>query len=75
MENDASNGIKRKYTALRVGTIRNHPCVFYFIEGKAKDEFFLVIDSKSETKTINVELIEQFSEDEESSRLILVYHI
>ena len=75
MENDVSSGMKRKYTALRVGTIRNHPCVFYFVEGENKDEFFLVIDSKSETKTINVDLIDQFSEDEETGRLVLVYHI
>jgi hypothetical protein len=34
-----------------------------------------VIDSKAETKTINVDLIDQFSEDEETGRLVLVYHI
>jgi len=63
MENDTQLGIKRKYTGLRIGTIRNHPCVFYFMEGANKDEYFMVIDEKSTTKTINVEFIDQFSED------------
>lgn len=76
MENDKETGIKRKYTALRVGTIRNHPCVFYFVEGNAKNEFFMVIDEKATTKTINVEFVDQFCEDPaEKFRLSLTYHI
>ena len=65
----------RKYTAVRVGTIRYHPCTFSFVEGAARNEYFVVVDSKQATTTINVDHIDQFAQDHESMRLVLVYHI
>ena len=65
----------RKYTAVRVGTIRYHPCTFSFVEGAARHEYFVVVDSKQATTTINVDHIDQFAQDHESMRLVLVYHI
>ena len=35
----------------------------------------MVIDGRSETITINVHNIDQFSENEENGRLVLVYHM
>lgn len=45
-----------------------------FVNGE-DDEFFLVIDGRHETTTINFNNIDQFSEIEDSGRLIMVYHM
>ena len=39
------------------------------------DEFYLVIDGRHETSTVTFSNIDQFSEIEDSGRLVLVYHI
>lgn len=31
LENDADTGMNRKYTAVRIGTLRNYPCTFSFV--------------------------------------------
>ena len=45
-----------------------------FVKGEDED-FFLVIDGRHETMTIDFNNIDQFSEIEDSGRLVLVYHI
>ena len=55
LENDASNGMNRKYTAVRVGKLRYYPCSFAFVQGVKPNEYFMVIDSKQATITINMD--------------------
>ena len=45
-----------------------------FVNGEDSD-FFMVIDGRHETITINFDNIDQFVENEESGRLQLVYHM
>lgn len=45
-----------------------------FANGEEAD-FFLVIDGRHETITINFNNIDQFAENEENGRLMLVYHM
>ena len=33
MESDAANGMQRRFAAVRLGTIRHHPCTVQFMEG------------------------------------------
>ena len=81
MESDASNGMNKRYAAVRLGTIRHHPCTILFVEGVSNAEneedagFYMVIDGRHETITIDCNNIDQFSEIEENGRLILVYHL
>ena len=75
MESDTDYGMKRKYTAVRVGTLRYYPTSFAFVAGAEPREYFLVIDSKQATITVNVEQIDQFIEDPDTGRLQLVYHV
>ena len=81
MESDATNGMMRRYAAVRLGTIRHHPCTVQFVEGVSDAEgeedagFYMVIDGRNETMTIDCNNIDQFSENEENGRLILVYHL
>ena len=75
LENDASNGMNRKYTAVRVGKLRYYPCSFAFVQGVKPNEYFMVIDSKQATITINMDHVDQFTEEEEENRLLLVYHV
>ena len=58
LESDTEDGMKRKYTAVRVGTIRYYPCSFSFVEGAGHREYFMVIDSKQATITVNVDHID-----------------
>ena len=75
MENDTSNGLGMKYTAVRVGTLRYHPCSFSFVQGADPQEYFMVVDSKQATTTINIDHVDSFQLDPDSARLVLVYHI
>ena len=76
MESDAADGMMRRYAAVRLGTIRHHPCTMEFVKGEDDEEdYFIVIDGRHETITINFNNIDQFMENEESGRLILVYHM
>ena len=65
MENDAAGGMSHRYAAVRLGTIRHHPCTvsiflsvisyswqIEFVNGE-EENFFLVIDGRHETITIN----------------------
>ncbi len=45
-----------------------------FVKGEDSD-FFMVIDGRHETITINFNNIDQFGENEETGRLVLVYHM
>ena len=45
-----------------------------FVKGEDED-YFMVVDGRSETVTINFNNIDQFSENEDTGRLVLVYHI
>ena len=45
-----------------------------FVKGEESD-VFLVIDYRNETITINFINIDQFMENDESGRLILIYHV
>ena len=45
-----------------------------FVKGE-DDDFFMVIDGRNETVTINFNNIDQFSENDDTGRLILVYSI
>ena len=63
-----------RYAAVRLGTIRHHPCTVEFVKGE-EDEYFMVVDGRHETVTINFGNIDQFTEIEDSGRLSLVYHI
>ena len=45
-----------------------------FVRGEDAD-VFLVIDYRHETITINFVNIDQFTENDESGRLILIYHV
>ena len=81
MENDAAIGLEKRYAAVRLGTIRHHPCIVQFIEGHADADIgedaglYMVIDGRHETITIDFNNIDQFSENEDNGRLILVYHM
>ena len=81
METDAANGMQRRFAAVRLGTIRHHPCTVQFMEGvpSAINEddagFYMVIDGRYETTTIDCNNIDSFNENEENGRLILVYHM
>ena len=75
LENDASDGMNSKFTAVRHGKIRYHPCSFSFFKGAQKNEYFMVVDSKQSTVTINIDNVDQFHEDPDTKRLLLVYHI
>ena len=44
-------------------------------EGEEDAGFYMVIDGRNETMTIDCNNIDQFSENEENGRLILVYHL
>lgn len=52
MESDAASGMMRQYAAVRLGKIRHHPCTVEFVKGEDED-FFMVIDGRHETITIN----------------------
>ena len=45
-----------------------------FVKGEDRD-YFLVIDGRHETITIDVNNIDQMAENEENGRLVLVYHM
>lgn len=81
MESDTELGMQKRFAAVRLGTIRHHPCTVEFMEGicgtdNEEDEgFYMVIDGRHETITIDFNNIDQFSENEENGRLILVYHV
>lgn len=45
-----------------------------FVRGEESD-VFLVIDYRHETITINFVNIDQFTENDESGRLVLIYHV
>lgn len=45
-----------------------------FVKGEGSD-FFMVVDGRHETVTINFDNIDQFVENEETGRLTLVYHM
>ena len=45
-----------------------------FVKGEDND-FFMVIDGRHETITINFNNVDQFVENEETGRLVLVYHM
>ena len=81
METDAAKGMEKRYAAVRLGTIRHHPCTVQFVEGVNDEEseqeagFYMVIDGRHETITIDFNNIDQFSENEDTGRLILVYHV
>ena len=81
METDAANGMQRRFAAVRLGTIRHHPCTVQFMEGvpnaNNQDDagFYMVIDGRYETTTIDCNNIDSFNENEENGRLILVYHM
>jgi hypothetical protein len=76
MENDAAGGMSHRYAAVRLGTIRHHPCTvsiflssttdcslqIEFVNGET-EEVFMVIDGRHETITINFNNIDQFSEN------------
>ena len=54
MESDAADGMMRRYAAVRLGTIRHHPCTMEFVKGEDDEEdYFIVIDGRHETITIN----------------------
>ena len=88
MENDAAGGMSHRYAAVRLGTIRHHPCTvsiflssttdcslqIEFVNGET-EEVFMVIDGRHETITINFNNIDQFSENQDNARLTLVYHV
>ena len=88
MESDAADGMMRRYAAVRLGTIRHHPCtvsinsvnlIFFvlqieFVAGD-DDDFYMVIDGRHETITINFNNIDQFIENDDTGRLTLVYHM
>ena len=74
MENNAEQGMAHRYAAVRLGTIRHHPCTIEFVKGEDAD-FFMVIDGRHETITVNFNNIDQFRENDDSGRLILVYHV
>lgn len=52
MENDAAGGMMHRYAAVRLGKIRHHPCTIEFVKGEEED-FFMVVDGRHETITIN----------------------
>jgi len=52
MESNAADGMLRRYAAVRLGTIRHHSCTVEFIKGE-EDNFFMVVDGRHETITIN----------------------
>ena len=74
MESNAADGMLRRYAAVRLGTIRHHPCTVEFVKGE-ENNFFMVVDGRHETITINFDNIDQFMENEETGRLNLVYHM
>ena len=74
MESAVAEGMVHKYAAVRLGTIRHHPCTVEFVAGEETD-YFMVIDGRHETITINFNNIDQFSEIEDTGRLVLVYHM
>ena len=45
-----------------------------FVKGEDRD-YFLVIDGRHETVTIDINNIDQMAENEENGRLVLVYHM
>jgi len=53
IENEVGKGIKRKFGAVKIGKIKDAPCVIYIDEDKKK-EFFLIIDSKRSRITVNI---------------------
>ena len=59
METDAAKGMEKRYAAVRLGTIRHHPCTVQFVEGVNDEEseqeegFYMVIDGRHETITID----------------------
>jgi len=57
MESNAADGMLRRYAAVRLGTIRHHPCTVEFIKGE-EDNFFMVVDGRHETITINFDNID-----------------
>lgn len=59
---------------MRLGKIRHHPCTIEFVKGEDED-FFMVVDGRHETITVNFNNIDQFTENEESGRLVVVYHM
>ena len=75
MENDIAYGMMKRHPAVRLGKIRHHPCTIEFVQGEEEDDYFMVIDGRHETITINLNNIDQFSENEETGRMMLVYHV
>ena len=66
MENDTDNGMNRKYTAVRVGKLRYYVCTISFVQGAGHNEYFMVVDSKQATTTINIDHVDQFALDPDS---------
>lgn len=75
MENDVAFGMMKRHPAVRLGKIRHHPCTIEFVQGEEEDDYFMVIDGRHETITINLNNIDQFTENEETGRMMLVYHV
>lgn len=55
MENEIGYGQEKKYGAIKITKLRNIPCTIQFVTNRETgiEEFFLVIDTKSEETTIN----------------------
>ena len=65
------------FNALSYSTVLLIACLrkqMEFVKGEEED-FFMVIDGRHETVTINFSNIDQFSENDETGRLVLVYSI
>ena len=75
MESDIAYGMMKRHAAVRLGKIRHHPCTIEFVQGEEEDDYFMVIDGRHETITINLNNIDQFIENEETGRMNLVYHV
>jgi len=58
MENDVAFGMMKRHPAVRLGKIRHHPCTIEFVQGEEEDDYFMVIDGRHETITINLNNID-----------------
>jgi len=74
MEFNMGQGMNKKYAAVKIGTIRHTPVSLEFIEPE-EQKYFLVVDSRSQEVTINVENIDSFRQIDESNRIQVIYYI
>lgn len=75
MEFNMGVGMNKKYAAVKIGTIKHMPVSLEFIEPENNQQIFLVIDSRTQEVTINIDNIDTMRQVDDTNRITIVYYI